>query len=68
VSDEAKQGNIPEDIRFSLEYLKSGGLAEVLWFTESAYRARQPKVQSDTDLVMALIILAQRGIDAEPTP
>jgi len=56
--------NLPEDIAFSVDYLATGGLGEVVMITDQAYRAKQPRVQSTPDMILALCILAQEAIDA----
>ena len=56
--------NLPEDIRFALSYLATGGLGEVIAISYAAISAGQPKVQSDPDMILALCILAQEGLDA----
>lgn len=43
-------------------YLESGGLGEVIGFTDLALRNGSPKVQSDTDMAMALCVLAGEAI------
>jgi hypothetical protein len=61
---ERANDNLPKDIAFVIDYLRTGGLGEVVMITDAAYRAKQPKVQSDPDMILALCILAQEGIDA----
>lgn len=56
--------NLPEDIAFSLSYLKTGGLGEVVMATDAAYQAKMPKVQSSPDLILALCILAAQALEA----
>lgn len=51
------------DIETCLKYLETGGLGEVIGFTSISYELDQPKVQSDTDLMMAILILAQEALD-----
>ena len=59
--------NVPEDIMFSVGYLSTGGLGEVVLVADAAYRAKQPRVQSTPDMILALCILAQEAIDARKT-
>jgi hypothetical protein len=55
--------NLPEDIAFSLEYLATGGLGEVVMATDAAYRTKEPRITSTPDLILALCILAQEALD-----
>lgn len=50
------------DVKESEKYLASGGLGEVIGFTELAREMSQPKVQMDTDMAMALCLLANEAI------
>lgn len=43
-------------------YLETGGLGEVIGFTDMAIRADQPKVQMDSDMAMALCLLAGEAL------
>jgi hypothetical protein len=56
--------NLPADIAFAMDYLLTGGLGEVIGFTEMAAGMNQPKVQCDTDMMRALLLLAWEAIDA----
>lgn len=50
-----------EDVKEALEYLESGGLDEVGMLTQSALHAGAAKVQLDTPMALAMLILAERG-------
>lgn len=56
------------DLDFAMDYLTTGGLGEVIGITDMARKMGSPKVQSDTDMVMALCILASLAIDAGLAP
>ncbi|GHA15510.1 hypothetical protein GCM10007989_07860 [Devosia pacifica] len=56
--------NLPEDIRSAMDYLSTGGLGEVYGITDMAYRAGQPKVQCDADMMLAICMLASEALDA----
>lgn len=62
--DKLRQDNLPQSVRDALEYLKTGGLGEVIGFTSIALNDGSPKVQSDTDMAMALCLLASDGLDS----
>jgi hypothetical protein len=49
-------------IKEAREYLETGGLGEVIGLTDIALRADQPKVQMDTDMAMALCLLADEAL------
>jgi len=51
------------DIESATEYLRTGGLGEVIGFTGIALQMQQPKVQMDTDMAMALCLLASAAIE-----
>lgn len=57
--------NLPSDIAFSLEYLKTGGLGEVIGFADLAYEMKDPKVQMDTSMAVALCVLAAAALSPE---
>jgi hypothetical protein len=44
------------------QYLAEGGMGEVIGLTEMARQAGSPKVQMDTDMAMALCVLAGEAI------
>lgn len=44
------------------KYLETGGLGEVVGLTDMAIQAGQPKVQMDSDMAMALCILANEAL------
>lgn len=46
----------------SRAYLETGGLGEVVGFTDLARQMNQPKVQMDTDMAMALCQMAAEGL------
>lgn len=50
------------DVEQATKYLETGGLGEVIGFTDIALRGDQPKVQMDTDMAMALCILAAEAL------
>lgn len=50
------------DVDASTAYLSDGGLGEVIGFTSLAHEMDQPKVQMDTDMAMALCLLADEAI------
>jgi hypothetical protein len=51
------------DIASARKYLETGGLGEVVGFTDLALQAGQLKVQSDADMVMALCLMAADAIE-----
>jgi len=55
--------NLPQSVRDALDYLKTGGLGEVAGLTSAALHSGHRKIASDTDMAMALCILAQAGPD-----
>lgn len=59
--------NLPADITRAIDYLSTGGMGEVVGITDAAYRAKQPRIQSTPDLVLALCILAQETLAARGT-
>lgn len=52
------------DVAKATEYLTDGGLGEVIGLTDIARHMSQPKVQMDTDMAMALCLLADEAIKA----
>ena len=64
LTKERSTDNLPDGVRSSLEYLRTGGLGEVIGFTSMALEMGEPKVQSDTDMAMALCLLAADALDA----
>lgn len=50
------------DPDFAKKYLETGGLGEVIGFTSLAADQKQPKVQMDTDMAMALCLLADEAL------
>lgn len=52
------------DVKEATEYLQTGGLGEVIGFTDVARQMEQPKVQMDTDMAMALCLLADEALKA----
>lgn len=55
-------GNLPDDIREALKYLRTGGLGEVAGMADAARGAKMPKVQMDTDMALALCIMAVQSL------
>lgn len=49
-------------VKDAKEYLETGGLGEVVGLTDMAKKMGQPKVQMDTDMAMALCILANEAL------
>lgn len=47
------------------EYLRTGGMGEVIGFTTIAHENGQSKVRMDTDMAMALCLLADQTLKAE---
>lgn len=45
-------------------YLETGGLGEVVGLTDMAAKYKQAKAQMDTDMAMALCMLADEAIKA----
>jgi hypothetical protein len=60
----AENDNLSASVRDARSYLSTGGLGEVLGFTSNAFHAGQPKVQSDTDMALALCLMASDCLDA----
>jgi hypothetical protein len=57
---------LEDDIAYSIEYLTNGGLGEVYGMAEVAASMKQPKVQMDTSMAMAmcrLLMDAGRPVD-----
>jgi len=52
------------DLKFATNYLETGGLGKVIGFTDLAHQAKEPKVLIDTDMAMALCLLADEAIKA----
>lgn len=52
------------DVTEAMDYLTSGGLGEVMGRASVAADANAPTVQLDTDLAIALCVLANRGMEA----
>lgn len=50
------------DIEGAKTYLETGGLGEVIGFTSLAIEHNELKVQMDTDMAMALCLLADEAI------
>lgn len=50
------------DIDEATKYLETGGLGEVIGLASMAIQARQPKVQMDADMAMALCLLADETL------
>jgi len=49
-------------IEEATRYLETGGMGEVIGFTTLAVEMNQPKVQMDTDMAMALCLLADETL------
>jgi len=58
----AQTGETRAQIDEARGYLETGGLGEVLGFTDIALSMEQPKVQMDTPMAMALCLLAGEAI------
>ncbi|HRK69437.1 MAG TPA: hypothetical protein PKY73_17940 [Hyphomonas sp.] len=52
------------DVDGSTAYLMDGGLGEVIGLTSLAHEMQQSKVQMDTDMAMALCLLAAEAVTA----
>lgn len=52
------------DVREVDNYLATGGLGEVIGLTLATMQAGLPKVQMDSDMALALCILADEGLKA----
>lgn len=50
------------DLKAATEYLEMGGLGEVLGLAEMSKSMGFPKVQMDTDMAMALCLLADEAL------
>lgn len=55
---EIANDNMRPGVRSALDYLKTGGLGEVAGLADTAMRHGYPKVQSDTDMAVALCVMA----------
>lgn len=51
------------DLNEARRYLETGGLGEVIGMTDMARQMSQPKVQSDTDMAMALCLMASEALE-----
>ena len=51
-------------IQECIEYLQDGGMGEVIGLTSTAFGNGDKKVQCDTDLQMAILILADEALTA----
>lgn len=56
--------NLPADVADAMDYLLTGGLGEVIGFTEMFASRKEPKVQCDTDMMQAILILASEAAEA----
>jgi len=56
--------NYEYDVAEATQYLSTGGLGEVIGLTDIARQNLQPKVQVDTDMAMALCLLADEALKA----
>lgn len=52
------------DLDGAKEYLETGGLGETIGLAEMAKTMGYPKVQMDTDMAMALCLLASEALEA----
>jgi hypothetical protein len=59
VTDQEIRANV-EEARL---YLETGGLGEVIGLTDLAFKMEQPKVQMDTEMAMALCVLAGEALN-----
>lgn len=59
---------VPAHLKEAMDYLSTGGLEEVIGLTSLALEAGMPKVQSDTDMIMCLCLLAGEALDARAEP
>lgn len=50
-------------IEAATRYLETGGLGEVLGFASGAMDLQMPKVQMDTDMAIALCMLASEALN-----
>ena len=56
--------NYEYNVEEATEYLSTGGLGEVIGLTDIARQNLQQKVQVDTDMAMALCLLADEALKA----
>jgi hypothetical protein len=49
-------------------YLETGGLGEVIGLTSLALQHKQPKVEMDSDMAMALCLLADEALKLRVRP
>lgn len=52
------------DIEDAMDYLRTGGLGETMGLAQMAADMGAPKIQLDTDMAMALLILADEALKA----
>lgn len=52
-----------DGVKEAKEYLETGGLGEVVGLTDIAFKMGQPKVQMDTEMAMALCMLANEALN-----
>lgn len=52
------------NVEEATEYLATGGLGEVIGLTDMAREMSEPKVQMNTDMAMALCLLADEALKA----
>lgn len=52
-----------EAVEDVVDYLRTGGMGEVIGLTDLARQMKEPKVQMDTDMAMALCLLASEALD-----
>lgn len=55
------------DLKQATEYLETGGLGEVIGLTDMARQMDNPKIQMNTDMAMALCLLADEALRARKT-
>lgn len=60
--------NLPPDVADAMEYLSTGGLGEVIGFTELFASRGEPRVSCDTDMMLALLYLAAEALNARKAP
>lgn len=51
------------DLDHAKRYLETGGLGEVIGFTDLAVKSGEFKVQMDADMAMALCLLASEALE-----
>lgn len=51
------------DVEESTRYLTTGGLGEVMGMADICRQLQQPKVQMDTDMAIALCLLAAEALE-----